>query len=216
MRVLLTTTIAAALITGCSTAPGVIHGRTVELHRESSVAGEKSRRLRGPHCPTRLESSKTARATVCGQIEQNAGIFSVQLKTDGYVSDCGLPKTGKPYVLVNGTATDVRENHLAGELAAPWLSDHALVGEVPGRSQQAASHRSPVVSHVQDQAGQVVVAHLAGRRVRRPRPSSVALRVLISPTLMVPLNWSVRYDVTHRLGPPTATTADRSAVHAGI
>ncbi|KAA3597408.1 hypothetical protein JY452_03090 [Stenotrophomonas maltophilia] len=127
MRVLLTTTIAAALITGCSTAPGVIHGRTVELHRESSVAGESLDDFVVRIAPHALESSKTARATVCGQIEQNAGIFSVQLKTDGYVSDCGLPKTGKPYVLVNGTATDVRENHFSevnwqrpGYLVTPW------------------------------------------------------------------------------------------------
>ncbi|WP_295573797.1 hypothetical protein [uncultured Stenotrophomonas sp.] len=127
MRVLLTTTIAAALITGCSTAPGVIHGRTVELHRESSVAGESLDDFVVRIAPHALESSKTARATACGQIEQDADIFSVQLKTDGYVSDCGLPRSGQPYVLINGTATSASENHFSlvnrnrpGYLITPW------------------------------------------------------------------------------------------------
>lgn len=126
-RVLLTTTVAAALITGCSTALGVIRGRTVELHRESSVAGESLDDFVVRIAPQALESSKTARATVCGQVEQDAGIFSVRLKTDGYVSDCAMPKTGKPYLLVNGTATDARENHFSqvnwqrpGYLITPW------------------------------------------------------------------------------------------------
>jgi len=127
MRVLLTTTIAAALITACSTAPGVIHGRTVDLHREASAAGESLDAFVVRIAPQALEASKTARATVCGQIDEDAGVFTVQLKTDGYVSDCGLPKTAKPYLLVNGTATDARENHFsqvnwqrAGYLITPW------------------------------------------------------------------------------------------------
>ena len=75
----------------------------------------------------RVKASRTARATVCGQIEEDAGRFIVQLKTDGYVSDCGLPKTVRPYVLVNGTATEARENHFSqlnwqrpGYLVTPW------------------------------------------------------------------------------------------------
>ncbi len=127
MRVLLTTTIAAALITACSTAPGVIHGRTVDLQREASAAGESLDAFVVRIAPQALEASKTARATVCGQIDEDAGVFTVQLKTDGYVSDCGLPKTAKPYLLVNGTATDARENHFSlanrdrsGYLVTPW------------------------------------------------------------------------------------------------
>ncbi|MGW8174615.1 MAG: hypothetical protein ACWGHP_04600 [Stenotrophomonas sp.] len=128
MRVLLTAAISAAIITACSTAPGVIHGRTVDLHRESSSAGESLDAFVVRIAPQALKASKGARATVCGQIEEDAGGFSVQLKTDGYVSDCGLPKTGKPYLLVNGTATDAREGHFSlanrdrpGYLVTPWV-----------------------------------------------------------------------------------------------
>ncbi|KOQ76406.1 hypothetical protein ABW45_11625 [Stenotrophomonas maltophilia] len=127
MRVPLITTIAASLITACSTSPGVIHGRTVDLHQEASIAGESLDAFVVRIAPRALEASQTARATVCGQVEENAGQYTVQLKTDGYVSDCALPKTDRPYLLVNGTATDARENHFSqvnwqrpGYLITPW------------------------------------------------------------------------------------------------
>ena len=127
MRVLLAAAISAALITACSTAPGVIHGRTVDLHRESSSAGESLDAFVVRIAPQALKASKAAHATVCGQIEEDAGGFSVQLKTDGYVSECGLPRTARPYLLVNGTATDAREGHFSlanrnrsGYLVTPW------------------------------------------------------------------------------------------------
>lgn len=127
MRVLLTIAISTAMIAACSTSPGVIHGRTVALHQESSTQGESLDAFVVRIAPQALEASRTARATVCGQIEEDAGRFTVQLKTDGYVSDCGLPKTARPYVLVNGTATEARENHFSqvnwqrpGYLVTPW------------------------------------------------------------------------------------------------
>lgn len=51
----------------------------------------------------------------------------VRVKTDGYMGACDLPKTRQPYVLVNGTAVDARENHFSkenwkrpGYLITPW------------------------------------------------------------------------------------------------
>jgi len=131
MRVLLITAISAALLTACSTAPGVVHGRTVDLHQEASAAGESLDAFVVRIAPRALEASQVARATVCGQIDEDAGVFTVRLKTDGYVSDCGLPKTAQPYLLVNGTATDARENHFSqvnwqrpGYLITPWSVKH--------------------------------------------------------------------------------------------
>lgn len=128
MRALITTTfLATILATGCTTAPGVIHGRTVELHQETSADGEPLDAFVVRIAPRALQASKTARATVCGQVEQVAGRHTVQLRTDGYVSDCGLPQSDLPYLLVNGTAVDARENHFSlanrdrpGYLITPW------------------------------------------------------------------------------------------------
>ena len=128
MRVLITTAfIATMLAAGCTTAPGVIHSRTVELHQETANDGETLDAFVVRIAPRALQASKTARATVCGQVEQVAGRHTIQLKTDGYVSDCGLPQSGLPYLLVNGTAVDARENHFSlanrdrpGYLVTPW------------------------------------------------------------------------------------------------
>lgn len=129
MRVLISTAfIMTMLATGCTTAPGVIHGRTVELHQETATDGETLDAFVVRIAPRALEASKTARATVCGQVEQVAGRHTIKLKTDGFVSDCGLPRSGLPYLLVNGTAVDARENHFSlanrdrpGYLVTPWL-----------------------------------------------------------------------------------------------
>ncbi|MET3149165.1 UNVERIFIED_ORG: hypothetical protein ABIC77_000359 [Stenotrophomonas geniculata] len=143
MRALLTTALSAALITAaCSTAPGVIHGRTVDLHQEASAAGESLDAFVVRIAKQALEASKAARATVCGQIEEDAGVFTVQLKTDGYVSDCGLPKSAQPYLLVNGTATDARENHFS---QVNWQRPGYLITPRSVKYQDGANKRPRIV-----------------------------------------------------------------------
>jgi len=117
----------ATATSGCATAPGVIHGRTVQLHQETSAAGESLDAFVVRIAPQALAASKTARATVCGEVIEQAGGYALQLKTDGYVSECALPPGRSTYVLVNGTATDIRENHPSlenrgrpGYLVTPW------------------------------------------------------------------------------------------------
>lgn len=69
-------------------------------------------------------------------------MFTVQLKTEGYVSDCGLPKTAQPYLLVNGTATDARENHFS---QVNWQRPRYLVTPGSAKYQDGESKRPRVV-----------------------------------------------------------------------
>ncbi len=132
MRAVLITTILALATAGSAAAndSGVIHGRTVDLYQEQSNAGESLDSFVVRIAPRAVQASKAARATVCGQVEGN-GPYLVKVKTDGYTSTCDLPKTELPYVLVNGTAVDKRENHFsqvnwqrAGYLVTPWSVKH--------------------------------------------------------------------------------------------
>lgn len=132
MRAVLITTILALATAGSAAAndSGVIHGRTVDLYQEQSTAGESLDSFVVRIAPRAVQASKEARATVCGQVEGN-GPYLVKVKTDGYTSTCDLPKTELPYVLVNGTAVDKRENHFsqvnwqrAGYLVTPWSVKH--------------------------------------------------------------------------------------------
>jgi len=130
MRAVLIATILAMTGIGTGTASAadsdVIHGGTVELYKEESHPGEALHTFVVRLAPRALEASKTARASVCGHIE-GTGPYLVKVKTDGYMSTCDLPKNSTPYVLVNGTATDARENHFSlanrnrpGYLVTPW------------------------------------------------------------------------------------------------
>ncbi len=132
--VLITTILAvAAGATGAPAAAndtGVIQGRTVDLYEEESNPGESLDAFVARIAPRAVQASQEARATVCGQVE-GVGPYRVKVKTDGYTSTCDLPKTGLPYVLVNGTAVDKRENHFsqvnwqrAGYLVTPWSVKH--------------------------------------------------------------------------------------------
>ncbi|WP_422507107.1 hypothetical protein [Stenotrophomonas sp. GZD-301] len=129
MRALFVTTALTAVLaaTSCSTEPGVIHARTVDLHREASADGEHLDAFVVRIAPRAIEASKAARATICGQVVESNGRFTIQMKTDGYFSECTLSQGASPYVLVNGTANDARENHFsqvnwqrAGYLVTPW------------------------------------------------------------------------------------------------
>lgn len=130
MRAVLITTI-LALVAGTATADtGVIHGRTVDLYQEKSNPGESLDAFVVRIAPRAVAASKSARATVCGQIE-GSGPYQFKVKTDGFLSTCDLPKTTLPYVLVNGTAVDVREDHFSqvnwqrsGYLVTPWSIKH--------------------------------------------------------------------------------------------
>lgn len=140
MRAVLITTI-LFLPAGSAAAAdtGVIHGRTVDLYQEQSKPGEALDAFVVRLAPRALEASKAARASVCGQIE-GEGPYLVKVKTDGYMSTCDLPKSTTPYLLVNGTATDARENHFSlanrdrpGYLVTPWavkFQDRAGVRKV--------------------------------------------------------------------------------------
>lgn len=128
MRAVLITTILfiAAAGTAAAADTGVIHALTVGLYQEQSNPGESLDAFVVRIAPRAVEASKTARATVCGQLE-GSGPYLVKVKTDGFLSTCDLPKTAQPYVLVNGTAVDVRENHFSqvnwqrpGYLVTPW------------------------------------------------------------------------------------------------
>ena len=94
---------------------------------EASTSGESLDNFVIRIAPKALEVSKAARATICGQIDGEEGHYTIQMKTDGYISDCSLPKSGRPYVLVNGMATEAREGHFSqenwkrpGYLVTPW------------------------------------------------------------------------------------------------
>ncbi|WP_426805403.1 hypothetical protein [Stenotrophomonas sp. SrG] len=128
MRAVLITTIFSIAAAGTAAAAdtGVIHARTVDLYQEQSNPGESLDAFVVRIAPRAVEASKTARATVCGQLE-GSGPYLVKVKTDGFLSTCDLPKTAQPYVLVNGTAVDVRENYFSqvnwqrpGYLVTPW------------------------------------------------------------------------------------------------
>ena len=132
MRAVLITTLLAVAAAGSAAASdtGVIHGRTVGLYREQSKPGESLDDFVVRIAPRAVQASKEARATVCGQVE-GGGPYLVKVKTDGYTSSCDLPATALPYVLVNGTAVDKRENHFsqvnwqrAGYLVTPWSVKH--------------------------------------------------------------------------------------------
>lgn len=132
MHAVLITTILAIAAAGPAAAnnSGVIHGQTVDLYQEESTPGESLDAFVVRVAPRAIEASKTARAAVCGQIE-GSGPFVVRVKTDGYMGACDLPKTQQPYVLVNGTAVDARENHFSlenwkrpGYLITPWSVKH--------------------------------------------------------------------------------------------
>jgi len=141
MRAVLITTILTLTGIGIASAAdtGVIHGRTVELYQEQSQPGEALDAFVVRLAPRALEASRAARASVCGHIE-GTGPYLVKVKTDGYMSTCDLPKNSTPYVLVNGTATDARENHFSlanrnrpGYLVTPWavkFQDRAGVRKV--------------------------------------------------------------------------------------
>ena len=124
--VLITTILAIAAGSAAAADSGVIHGRTVDLFQEQSMPGEAIDAFVVRLAPRALEASKAARASVCGHIE-GTGPYLVKVKTDGYMSTCDLPKNSTPYLLVNGTATDARENHFSlanrnrpGYLVTPW------------------------------------------------------------------------------------------------
>lgn len=128
--VLITTILALAAGTAAAADTGVIHGRTVTLYQEQSNPGETLDAFVLRIAPRAVEASKSARATVCGQID-GTGPYVIAVKTDGFLSSCDLPKTTLPYVLVNGTAADVRENHFSqvnwqrdGYLVTPWSVKH--------------------------------------------------------------------------------------------
>lgn len=123
----LTAAIGCLLIAGCSTSPGVIHGRTVILHAEASGAAESMDQFVSRIAPRALAASKAARAAVCGEVVGTGDEFSVRFKTDGYADECTLPGSGRTYILVNGTASDAREDHFSqinwqrpGYLITPW------------------------------------------------------------------------------------------------
>jgi len=90
------------------------------------------------------------------------------VKTHGYTSTCDLSQTAQPYLLVNGTAVDTRENHLsqvnwrrAGHLATPWSVKHQ-----DGWQKRL---RNLSVFEVEQQADRLATAELAGgRRVVGP------------------------------------------------
>lgn len=132
MRAVLITTLLAISAAGSAAAgdTGVIHGRTVDLYQDESNPGETLDDFVVRVAPRALQASTDARATVCGQIE-GSGPYLVRIKTDGYTSTCDLPTTALPYVLVNGTAVDKREDHFsqvnwqrAGYLVTPWSVKH--------------------------------------------------------------------------------------------
>jgi len=130
MRAVLITTILAISSVAAAADTGVIHGMTVALYQEESNPGESLDDFVVRIAPRAVQASKEARATVCGQVE-GGGPYLVKVKTDGYTSTCDLPKTAQPYVLVNGTAVDKRENHFsqvnwqrAGYLVTPWSVKH--------------------------------------------------------------------------------------------
>lgn len=128
MRTLLITAALAIAAAGTAAAAdtGVIHARTVDLYQEQSNPGESLDAFVVRIAPRAVEASKTARATVCGQVE-GSGPYLLRVKTDGFLSTCEVPKAALPYVLANGTAVDVRENHFSqvnwqrpGYLVTPW------------------------------------------------------------------------------------------------
>lgn len=130
MRAVLITTILAISSVAAAADTGMIHGKTVALYQEESNPGESLDDFVVRIAPRAVQASKEARATVCGQVE-GGGPFLVKVKTDGYTSTCDLPTTALPYVLVNGTAVDKRENHFsqvnwqrAGYLVTPWSVKH--------------------------------------------------------------------------------------------
>lgn len=130
MRAVLITTILAISSVAAAADTGVIHGMTVALYEEESNPGESLDDFVVRIAPRAVQASKEARATVCGQVE-GGGPYLVKVKTDGYTSTCDLPTTALPYVLVNGTAVDKRENHFsqvnwqrAGYLVTPWSVKH--------------------------------------------------------------------------------------------
>lgn len=128
MRAVLITSLLAlaAGSTGAAAETGSTRGRTVDLYQEQSNYGETLDAFVVRIAPRAVTASKSARATLCGQLE-GSGPYRVTMKTDGFLSTCELPKTALPYVLVNGTAVDVRENHFSqlnwqrpGYLVTPW------------------------------------------------------------------------------------------------
>lgn len=128
MRTLLITAALAIAAAGTAAADdtGVIHARTVDLYQEQSNPGESLDAFVVRIAPRAVEASKAARATVCGQVE-GSGPYLLRMKTDGFLSTCEVPRAALPYVLVNGTAVDVRENHFSqvdwqrpGYLVTPW------------------------------------------------------------------------------------------------
>ncbi len=131
MRAVLITTILAMSATAAAAADtDVIHARTVDLYQEQSNPGESLDAFVVRIAPRAVQASKEARAAVCGQLE-GSGPYLLKVKTDGYTSACDLPKSALPYVLVNGTAVDKRENHFsqvnwqrAGYLVTPWSVKH--------------------------------------------------------------------------------------------
>lgn len=132
MRALTVTAVLGSLLAGgCNTAPGVIHGRTVDLYSEESAPGEGMDDFVVRIAPRALSASMTARATVCGQVQPAEDRYTLQIKTDGYVSECPLISSPHPYVLVNGTATSASEDHFSqrnwqrpGYLVTPWSVKH--------------------------------------------------------------------------------------------
>lgn len=132
MRAAFITTILSLAATGSAIAAdtAVIHARTVDLYQEQSSPGESMDAFVVRIAPRAVEVSKSARATVCGQVV-GSGPYLIKVKTDGFLSTCDLPGTALPYVLVNGTAVDMRENHFshvnwqrAGYLVTPWSVKH--------------------------------------------------------------------------------------------
>ncbi len=132
MRAVIISTILSLSAIGAAVAADatVIHGRTVDLYEEKSMPGESLDAFVLRIAPRAVLASQAARATVCGQLD-GTGPYAVKVKTDGFISTCDLPRTKLPYVLVNGTAVDARENHFSqvnwkrpGYLITPWSVKH--------------------------------------------------------------------------------------------
>lgn len=132
MRILILTAVLvlAAALPAAAADTGPVRGQAVDLYQEHSNPGDTLDDFVVRAAPRAVAASKAARATVCGQIE-GSGPYTLTVKTDGHLSTCGLPATALPYVLVNGTAVDARENHFSqanwkrpGYLVTPWSVKH--------------------------------------------------------------------------------------------
>ncbi|MEB1026029.1 hypothetical protein VDP41_06000 [Xanthomonas campestris pv. campestris] len=125
MRTLLTIIMLAAMV-AVSSASAAERPAARLLQQESSLPGESLDAFVTRIAAGALAASREQRAIVCGEIA-GVGPFAIQLKTDGDGARCVVPKSSAPYLLVNGIAKDMRENHFPlthrfqpGYLITPW------------------------------------------------------------------------------------------------